>query len=1041
MAATNYIWTGSHGASWTDVKNWVNSATNKLASAAPGGNSLDTVTINVGASTYPTLSSSVTLASLTINAHGKLTVAAGGSLTAGGAGASAFSNAGLITLSGGKIVASAATGGIANAGVINVTAASSISLGSGGALANTGQLDISAGVLTVTGLIVNSAAINLSGGALTDATAIVNGAAATISGAGALNAAVANSGVIVANGGALTLNRAVTGGALTIGNALADRLNVAATSQVNSIGFAGSLGALSIAAGVTLTDASTLNNNAAITIANGGVLTASAGLINNGVLTAAGAKATINAGSAGLTNAGEVNASGALTVNGPVDNTSAGAIDLASKASLAVVGSALTNAGSIAVAGGSITDAIDLINDGTISGFGVLAAPVDAKSTGTIEATGGRLTLSSAVQAGNLVIGSGGADNLVVAVNSSVAGVSFIDDGGNGALTVNKGVTLTDSGALTNSGKIILSANASLATGGLTTTSTGAITVAAGSSTISGGLTNNGALSVASGGALSLTGAVQNNASLTLAGSASVTSAGALANSGIITIATGKLSDAPELTNSGGITLAGGQIADVNGLLNAGSISGFGAIAASVDASSTGTIEATGGKLTLEGAVHGGALEIGGGAADNLVLAATSAVSSILFANAAGAATLTVNSGVTVTDGRSLAIGSNNLVLNGVLSDASGLSLAGGKISGSGGISGGANITGYGVVTVAITGNETVTASGGTLTLAGLVDQSGAPTSFDIANGATLTFSNSGALGSATVKPSLSFGAGGGSFIDTSARAGDVHLGMINGFSGTDQIELKAFGASDKFAISGNVLTISSGSKTESFTFSSSTAVQYLKVTDSGGVDAITICFMAGTMIRTPEGERAIETLKRGDLVVTTDGVAKKICWLGRQTISSIFADPVRSWPIRIKAGALGENCPSRDLLVSPDHAVLIEGAMIHAGALVNGSSILRETRVPRNFVYYHVELDDHSLIFAENTPAETFIDNAERLAFDNWDEHQKLYPAGKEMQELPYPRAKAPRQVPVRIRIMLARNAQLLGHASSSGVFGAASK
>ncbi len=100
--------------------------------------------------------------------------------------------------------------------------------------------------------------------------------------------------------------------------------------------------------------------------------------------------------------------------------------------------------------------------------------------------------------------------------------------------------------------------------------------------------------------------------SFTLAGSASVTSAGALANTGTIAIATGKLSDTPELTNSGVITLAGGQINDVNGLLNTGSISGFGAIAAPIDASSTGTIEATGGKLTLGDAVHGGVLEIGG---------------------------------------------------------------------------------------------------------------------------------------------------------------------------------------------------------------------------------------------------------------------------------------------------------------------------------------------------------------------------------------------------------------------------------------------
>ncbi|WP_374545616.1 Hint domain-containing protein, partial [Rhodoblastus sp.] len=193
----------------------------------------------------------------------------------------------------------------------------------------------------------------------------------------------------------------------------------------------------------------------------------------------------------------------------------------------------------------------------------------------------------------------------------------------------------------------------------------------------------------------------------------------------------------------------------------------------------------------------------------------------------------------------------------------------------------------------------------------------------------------------------------------------------------------------------------------------------------------ITICFMAGTLIRTPAGEVPVETLKRGDLVMTTDGSAKPVVWLGKQTVRSLFADPVRNWPIRVKAGALAHDAPARDLLVSPDHALLVGGMLIHAGALVNGASIVREATIPSVFVYYHVELDDHSLILAENTPAETFIDNVDRMNFDNWPEHEALFPDGRHIAELSSPRAKSRRQVPLTIRAALDDRARQLGFAA----------
>jgi len=193
------------------------------------------------------------------------------------------------------------------------------------------------------------------------------------------------------------------------------------------------------------------------------------------------------------------------------------------------------------------------------------------------------------------------------------------------------------------------------------------------------------------------------------------------------------------------------------------------------------------------------------------------------------------------------------------------------------------------------------------------------------------------------------------------------------------------------------------------------------------GYDLAPQCFLAGTLIRTADGEIPVERLSRGALMATADGRAVPATWIGRRIVSARFADPLRFLPIRIKAGALGDNSPARDLLLSPDHAIFLDGVLAHAGALVNGSSIVREHNVPAQFAYYHVETDDHSLILAENTPAETFIDNDGRRAFDNWQEFDALRHDGAAAAELPYPRAKAHRQVPRKIRDKLAERAARL--------------
>jgi uncharacterized membrane protein YecN with MAPEG domain len=180
-------------------------------------------------------------------------------------------------------------------------------------------------------------------------------------------------------------------------------------------------------------------------------------------------------------------------------------------------------------------------------------------------------------------------------------------------------------------------------------------------------------------------------------------------------------------------------------------------------------------------------------------------------------------------------------------------------------------------------------------------------------------------------------------------------------------------------------------------------------------------CFCADTLIRTERGDVAIQTLAIGDTVTTADGREQPIRWIGRRAVATRFGDALTSLPVRIKAGALSEAMPARDLLVSPCHALLVDGVLIHAGALVNATTIVRETAMPETFTYYHIELADHALILAEGVSAETFVDNADRMGFDNWEEHRALFGETASIREMDIPRAKSARQVPAAIRARLA--------------------
>ena len=175
------------------------------------------------------------------------------------------------------------------------------------------------------------------------------------------------------------------------------------------------------------------------------------------------------------------------------------------------------------------------------------------------------------------------------------------------------------------------------------------------------------------------------------------------------------------------------------------------------------------------------------------------------------------------------------------------------------------------------------------------------------------------------------------------------------------------------------------------------------------------LCFAEGTLVAMPDRDRAVEELRVGDLIATNEGRAVPVKWIGRQTISTRFGPAERLRPVRVRAGALGDGLPNRDLVLTSDHALLIDGLLINVGALVNGDSIdyvpLRE--LGESYTVYHIETENHDVILAEGAPAETYIDYVARRAFDNYAEYVELYREERTIPELEYPRISSARMVP----------------------------
>lgn len=150
-------------------------------------------------------------------------------------------------------------------------------------------------------------------------------------------------------------------------------------------------------------------------------------------------------------------------------------------------------------------------------------------------------------------------------------------------------------------------------------------------------------------------------------------------------------------------------------------------------------------------------------------------------------------------------------------------------------------------------------------------------------------------------------------------------------------------------------------------------------------------CFTPGNLIATPHGARMIEDLEPGDAISTTTG-PQPLRWLGRLHVNAAQARTPAYRPIRIRAGALGNGLPERDMLVSPQHRFVLTGwraeilfgspsVLVAAKHLVNDLTIRPADAGP--VTYLHLLLPGHHIIRAEGALTESLHPAQVGLAAD----------------------------------------------------------
>ncbi|BAU37484.1 outer membrane protein [Acetobacter pasteurianus NBRC 101655] len=309
--------------------------------------------------------------------------------------------------------------------------------------------------------------------------------------------------------------------------------------------------------------------------------------------------------------------------------------------------------------------------------------------------------------------------------------------------------------------------------------------------------------------------------------------------------------------------------------------------------------------------------------------------------------------------------------------------------------------------TISITNNADVTAANWNIG-----DSSGATAAVTVSDGASLTLDNSDKIASGSTvivgnsgtlvldgvssnTPGQIQFSGGNGTIEVGAGTNLTIIQYITNISVNDTIVLDGTIA-DGVVYEDGVYTLTDNGKpiqgTASFQLPAANEGSTFTVTNVNGktyLNATTVvCFLAGSMIRTSEGDVAVEDIQIGDQLVTFDWkhnkeVTHPVVWVGKAhaMVRAGLPDDEAGYPVRVLKDAIADGVPYKDMLITAEHCLFFEGKFVPVRMLVNGVSIFYDKSIT-SYDYYHVETDQHSVITADGMLTESYLDTGNRRAF-----------------------------------------------------------